>query len=278
MNNVFISYSHADTKWLQRLQVHLKPLERHGTITRWDDTLIAAGTRWREEIQEALARAKVAILLVSADFLASDFIANNELPPLLLAAEQRGTLILPVIISPCRFVQTEALSCFQAVNNPVRPLAGLRPARREAVFLEVTQRIEEALTKSEKGLASAADITRPIQVEGMGQSHSNLKSLSEYVKLFASPADEMQPWSEDDVLTYVALRVLEVSSRIATGIGVSLNSLYRSAVDSEHRLRLYELVHGCMRNGWLKSTGFDQEQKVTFTPAGVIYFKSELLH
>jgi len=145
---VFISYSHADAKWLTRLRVHLKPLERHGLIVSWDDTKIKPGTEWREEIRNALQRARVAVLLVSADFLASDFIATNELPPLLQAAEAHGTRILPLIVSHCRFEKTSGLSRFQAVNNPSKPLATLEHSRREAEFDKLSQIIEEALVST----------------------------------------------------------------------------------------------------------------------------------
>lgn len=144
-NQIFISYSHKDARWLERLQVHLRPLERIGTITRWDDTLIKPGTKWREEIERAIEAAKVAVLLVSADFLASDFIATNELPPLLVSAEAEGAVILPVIVSPCRFQHTHTLSKFQSVNPPSQPLIKMRRDKQEAIFVKVTEAIEDAL-------------------------------------------------------------------------------------------------------------------------------------
>ncbi len=121
-SNVFISYSHADTDVLTRIMVHLKPLEKQGVIDLWVDTRIKAGEKWEERIMHALSTAKVAILLVSADFLASDFIIENELPPLLSAAEIEGTKILPVIVKPSRFLRDKNLAKFQAVNDPKFPV------------------------------------------------------------------------------------------------------------------------------------------------------------
>jgi hypothetical protein len=118
---VFISYSHADRRWLERLQVHLRPLTRDSIADIWDDTRIKAGDTWRIEIRKALEAASVAVLLISADFLASDFVQSEELPALLKAAEERGLLILQVIVSPSRFERTK-LGQLQSVNPPTEPL------------------------------------------------------------------------------------------------------------------------------------------------------------
>lgn len=77
--NVFVSYSHKDSAHLERLRVHLKPLEKLGVVDVWDDTKIKVGNDWKKEIDAALHQAAIAVLIVSADFLASDFIVDNEL-------------------------------------------------------------------------------------------------------------------------------------------------------------------------------------------------------
>lgn len=87
---VFISYSHADKKWLERLKKHLKPVVRGGHLEYWDDTHIQPGDDWQREIRTALDTAQVAVLLISADFFSSDFIDETELPPLLTAAQTKG--------------------------------------------------------------------------------------------------------------------------------------------------------------------------------------------
>jgi hypothetical protein len=143
--SVFISYSRRDARWLERLQIHLEPLRREYNIAVWDDTTIQSGADWREEVESALKSAKVAILLVSADFMASRFIAQNELPPLLDAAEHEGVVILPVILTHSSFDITPSLSRFHAMNNPAKPLAELRTAARAAVWEKVARRVAEVL-------------------------------------------------------------------------------------------------------------------------------------
>src|SRR5215813_4630980 len=149
---VFVSYSHRDREWLERLQVHLRPLERRGLVELWDDTKIRPGDEWRKGIGAALDSAKVAVLLISADFLASDFIVENELPPLLAAAEKDGVLILPLILKPSLFNETESLSKFQAVNPSSKPLINLPPGEQEEYLVRLSKAVLNAMEESAAGL------------------------------------------------------------------------------------------------------------------------------
>jgi hypothetical protein len=154
---VFISYSHADRNWLERLQVHLRPLIRESIADIWDDTRIRAGDQWQNAIRDALDAASVAVLLISADFLASDFVQSEELPALLKAAEERGLLILQLIVSPSRFERTP-LAQLQAVNSPSEPLINMNEYQRELLLETLAGRIESAVqTEDMRARINSAD-------------------------------------------------------------------------------------------------------------------------
>lgn len=138
---IFVSYSHTDSCCLDRLLVHLKPLERTCKIDCWSDRRILAGNKWRKAIADNIRTAAVAVLLVSADFLASDFIVNDELPPLLIKAEAAGMRIIPVIIKPCGFTRDESLQNFQCLNDPKQPLLGMSEIEQESLYDKVAAEI-----------------------------------------------------------------------------------------------------------------------------------------
>jgi TIR domain len=143
---VFVSYSQKDAKWLERIQVYLKPIERDSRIELWDDTKIIAGAKWKEQIQDAIASATVAVILVSADFLASDFIVEYQLPMLLSQASDEGTTILPIIVSSCLFEYT-GLDVFQPVNPPDKPLALMEPSEQDQTLFELARAIKEQVAE-----------------------------------------------------------------------------------------------------------------------------------
>lgn len=142
--SVFISYSHMNRKWLDKFTPHLKVLADSNQLNIWDDTKIKSGEKWRDEIQKALSTAKVALLLVTPDFLASEFINNVELPELFNAAEKRGLTILWVAVMPSMYEVTY-ISEFQSANDPSRSLASLTPAKARQEIVQICKKILEAI-------------------------------------------------------------------------------------------------------------------------------------
>lgn len=143
--HVFISYSHSDSACLDRLLIHLRPLERLSKLVCWSDRRIRPGGKWRDEIAENVEHAAVAVLLVSADFLASECIVNYELPPLLIKAEAKGARIIPIIVKPCGFLRDDALNGFQCANDPRAPLLGLSAIDQEHLYERVASEIYDEL-------------------------------------------------------------------------------------------------------------------------------------
>jgi hypothetical protein len=143
-DQVFISYIHNDEKWLRRLQTALKPLVRKNAIDVWSDERIRAGQEWKAEIIAALARAKAAVLLVSQPFLASDFIADEEMPAILDAAQAEGLTIIWIPVTASLYEETE-IRRYQAAHDPKRPLDSLSDAQVNRAFVSIAKQIRDAM-------------------------------------------------------------------------------------------------------------------------------------
>jgi WD40 repeat protein/class 3 adenylate cyclase len=134
---VFISYSHKDTKFLEQLLAHMKPFA--GRITAWSDQQIEPGTKWFQEIKAALAASRVVLMLVTKDFLSSDFIHEHEFGPVLKDAEASGVKILWVLVRDCAYKETP-LKHYQAAIPPDKPLAEMK-AERDRAWVKVCEAI-----------------------------------------------------------------------------------------------------------------------------------------
>jgi hypothetical protein len=142
-DRIFVSYSLSDKKWLDKLLIHLKPMVRDEGLALWTDRDIAAGSNWEREIGKALNTARVAVLLVSPNFMASDFIARVELPSLLNAAQGKGLTVLWVPVSDTRY-KNSGFARYQASINPSKPLDAMtHPAQKKALN-QVAEEIEKA--------------------------------------------------------------------------------------------------------------------------------------
>ena len=134
--SVFISYSHADKRWLEELLICLKPYLRGGRITTWSDTQLEPGAEWDPAIQEALRKANVAVFLVTARLAASDYVIDKELR---LAQENRIP-ILWIAVSAAAYDRV-GFAQYQSLNDPKRPLDSLRRFERTRELVEIAERI-----------------------------------------------------------------------------------------------------------------------------------------
>ena len=145
---IFVSYSHHDKKWLKRFRTIFKPLSRYAGVNLWSDEQIESGANWRDEINKAMDQAFVAVLLVSANFLGSDFIADEELPFILDAAQKRNTKILWIRLTPCYF-QITPLEHIQAAGGMAKPLNQMTEFEWMEVFCKVCGDIDAIVKKFE---------------------------------------------------------------------------------------------------------------------------------
>lgn len=142
---VFVSYAHKDRKWANELVTFMAPWIRDKRVDLWDDSRIQAGDAWQTKIQKAMEEATVAVLLVTKDFLASDFIMKHELPVLLERARQNQVRLAWIAVGSSGFQATE-LGEFQAVNDPSRPLETLSRAQRNKTMVDIATSIADAST------------------------------------------------------------------------------------------------------------------------------------
>lgn len=136
---VFVSYSRDDAEWVQVFQDLLEPLLDGLGMRVWVDARIRTGDDWSSEIDGAIARSAVALLLVSASFLDSDYIRNDELPALLA----HRVRLAPILIGPCPYEAEQELTRVQWLHDPRRdgPLSAVEHER------ERVRRISQACRK-----------------------------------------------------------------------------------------------------------------------------------
>ncbi len=145
-DKVFISYSHKDKVWLEKLKKMLSPaIKKEEKLLVWDDTEIKLGAKWREEIKKAVETAKVAVLLVSDNFLDSDFIIREELPLLVKAVEKNGLKIAWFTLSKCDYTCSD-IADYQAAHDPCKPLDSLCEPEQKTVLVKISKKILAAAT------------------------------------------------------------------------------------------------------------------------------------
>lgn len=162
---IFVSYSHKDQRYRDELVKHLYLLERKGLVSIWSEGRIAAGMEWSDEVRRAIDESDIAIVLISPDYLASEYVVDHELPALLDNARERGRVILPVMVRAAPWTTVPELAQYQFLNEPSKPLASARD--RDEALSRVAQKLYELVSE-----VSARSETEPSGAPSATPAHS----------------------------------------------------------------------------------------------------------
>jgi hypothetical protein len=139
---VFFSYSKSDVEYLEVFRKVLRPLERSGKIRLWDDRKIRPGEEWDDKIRKALAESDLIFLLLSLDFLATDYVADVEIVEAMRRHEAGEAKVIPIKIRPCSWAKTP----FAKLQGLPRKSVVISTATdRDTAWHDVLREIEEMI-------------------------------------------------------------------------------------------------------------------------------------
>lgn len=183
--HVFVSYSHKDKAYAEDLMVHIAPLRlRFEFDLRSDHPIEMDVHSFNSELEAALTKADIAILLVSADYLASSWITRVELPRLLKRAKMGEIRIIPIILRPSPWTHTP-LAYFQAFPRNGEALSALSDVERDRAWVQLYEVLEAELHRLSKG--------QELPAQPPGKHHSQVSPADELPKVKAEDAEPNTP-------------------------------------------------------------------------------------
>jgi hypothetical protein len=180
---VFFSYSHRDEELRDEMAKHLTILKRQGVITTWHDREITAGTEWAGAIDAHMNSAQVILLLISPDFLASDYCWDIELKRAMERHEAREARVIPVILRPVDNWSKAPFGKLQAFPTNGKPVTTW--SNRDEAFANVAQAIRKAVQElaATKPEPSSAPVSAPVVAqESTGLTPTQRRRLEEKLK------------------------------------------------------------------------------------------------
>ena len=154
---IFVSYSHRDEEAKDFVNRHLKVLQTAGNVDVWDDRRIVVGDDWFQIIETKLNASAVAVLLISTDFLGSEFCIKEEVSRLLERRKRDGMMIAPILLRPCAWKIFPWLKALQMQPRNGKPLLELDQLQQEHELTEVVLAIHGFLEKQAKLIATAVE-------------------------------------------------------------------------------------------------------------------------
>jgi len=221
--DVFVSYSSKDLAWKEQVSGHLDQMRMAGVLryATWDDSNIHVGEKWDVAIKAAIDNAKVALLLISSDFLTSDYIMNVEVPAFLDKAESDSLVIYPVLLRPCAWKAFPWLNELEHFHKG-KPLSGMEMHTREVALTDLVSELgrlvadEGAVEAPEEEEAAAPLSDPPVGLSSVGEGPRSGADPAPDVRQSAVPAWPSEGGSQSE------------PSGLSSAIGARLDALAAS--------------------------------------------------
>lgn len=142
---IFFCYAHEDQALLNKLKAHLRPLQRQGLIEMWHDQDISAGTNWEQEISQHLNSAQIILLLISPDFMNSDYCYSVELKQALDRHKRNEARVIPLILRPVVWSEA-AFRELQVLPKEGKPVTTW--ANRDEAWSDVVSQLRDVIQPS----------------------------------------------------------------------------------------------------------------------------------
>jgi TIR domain/Effector-associated domain 9 len=184
---VFFSYSHKDEDLRDELETHLAMLKREGTIKSWHDRKISAGREWAGEIDQNLNSARLILLLISANFLASEYCYDIELKQAMKRHEAGEARVVPIILKPVDW-NSALFGKLQALPKNAKPVTTWTD--RDEAFLNITQGIRRTVQELMASSESAVKQKVSVATENLGDRPS--------IPSMESPREKQRRQLQDD--------------------------------------------------------------------------------
>jgi hypothetical protein len=142
--NIFISYSHRDEEMFEQLTTHLSGMRREGLINDWHDRKLLPGDSWKDEIDKNLLNSQIILLLVSSDFIASDYCYEVEMKIAIEKHKAGETIVIPIILRPCDWEQAP-FSKIQGLPKSARPITNWNDS--DSAYVDIVKGIRAKITQ-----------------------------------------------------------------------------------------------------------------------------------
>ncbi len=263
---IFFCYAHEDELLLNKLKTHLRPLQRQGLIDLWHDRDISAGTEWEREISQHLNSAQIILLLVSPDFMNSDYCYGIEMKRAIERHERGDARVIPVILRPVYW--HGVLGKLQALPTDAKPVMSSSWNYPDAAFLNVTEGIctviEQVTTKPSNPLPiKPEEFTLIRTLEGHSGTIYSVAISSDGQTLVSGGRDQtIRIWK---LTTGELLRTLKAHSDSVRSVEISGNGQTLASGSADKTVRVWNLHTGELlrtltgHSEWVRSVAIDDD-------------------